>query len=63
MALANALGHLGRTDAAKDTLTRAQRANPRMTPQHLAKQIKIAASCDQAHADRALAGLKVAGLL
>ncbi|MDJ0896561.1 MAG: tetratricopeptide repeat protein [Alphaproteobacteria bacterium] len=63
VALANALGRLGRTDEAKHAMTRALRANPAMTPQHLAEQIRIAAGGDAQHAERSLAGLKAAGLL
>lgn len=63
VALANALGRLGRDDEARDAMTRAQRVNPAMTPQHLAEQIRIAAGGDADYAERALSGLKVAGLL
>jgi adenylate cyclase len=63
VALANALGRLGRIEEARDAMTRARRANPAMTPQHLAEQIRIAAGGDQNHADKSLAGLKAAGLL
>ncbi len=63
VALANAHGRLGRTEEARQAMTRALRANPAMTPEHLAEQIRIAAGGDEKHADKALAGLKVAGLL
>ncbi len=62
VALANALGSLGRGEEAKDAMARAQRVNPAMTPEHLAEQIRIAAGGDAAHAEKALAGLKAAGL-
>ena len=63
VALANALGRLGRTEEARQAMAQALRANPNMTPEHLAEQIKIAAGGDAEHADKALAGLKAAGLL
>ncbi len=63
VALANALGRLGRTDEARQAMTRALRANPAMTPKHLAEQIRIAAGGDEEHAEKSLAGLKAAGLL
>ena len=37
--LANALGLLGRIDEAVEAMSRARRANPALTPQHLARQI------------------------
>ena len=63
VALANALGHLGRPEEARHAMDKALRANPAMTPQHLAEQIAIAAGGDRDHAERSLAGLKAAGLL
>ncbi len=61
--LANALGQLGRTEEARQAMDQALRVNPAMTPEHLAKQIRIAAGGDEKHAEKALAGLKAAGLL
>lgn len=63
VALANALGHLGRTEEARHAMDRALHANPAMTPQHLAEQIAVAAGGDRDHAEKSLAGLKAAGLL
>jgi class 3 adenylate cyclase/TolB-like protein len=60
---ANALGQLGRLDEARAAMDRALRANPALTPQHLADQIRILAGGSQDHADESLAGLKAAGLL
>ena len=61
--LANALGKLGRMDEARQAMNRALRANPAMTPQHLAAQIRILAGGRQELADKSLSGLKAAGLL
>ena len=61
--LANALGQLGRVDEARDAMDRALRANPAMTPQHLADQISILSGGRRDEADKSLAGLKAAGLL
>ena len=61
--LANALGQQGKIDEARGAMERAQKANPALTPEHLFQQIKIAGGGDAAHAERALAGLKAAGLL
>ena len=63
VALANAHGRLGRTEEARQAMTRALRANPALTPKHLAEQFRIAAGGHEKHADKALAGLKAAGLL
>ncbi len=63
VALANAHGRLGRTEEARQAMTRALRVNPAMTPKHLGEQIRIAAGGDEKHAEKALAGLKAAGLL
>ncbi len=61
--LANALGQLGRLDEARAAMDRALKANPALTPQHLADQIRILAGGSQDQADKSLAGLKAAGLL
>ena len=61
--LANALGLLGRVDEARQTMDRAHRANPALTPRHLAGQIQILAGGRPELADKSLAGLKAAGLL
>jgi adenylate cyclase len=61
--LANALGQLGRLDEARAAMERALKANPALTPQHLADQIRILAGGSQDRADQSLAGLKAAGLL
>ena len=61
--LANALGQLDRLDEARAAMDRALRANPALTPQHLADQIRILAGGSRDHADESLAGLKAAGLL
>jgi adenylate cyclase len=61
--LANALGQLGRVDEARQAMNRALRANPAMTPQHLAAQIRILAGGRKELADKSLSGLKAAGLL
>jgi cytochrome c-type biogenesis protein CcmH/NrfG len=61
--LANALGQLGRIDEARQAMNRALRANPAMTPQHLAAQVRILAGGRQELADNSLSGLKAAGLL
>ncbi len=61
--LANALGLLGRLEEARDAMARALRANPALTPEHLADQIRILAGGRQDHAETSLAGLKAAGLL
>jgi len=61
--LANALGQLGRLDEARAAMDRALKANPALTPQHLADQIRILAGGSRDHADKSLAGLKAAGLL
>lgn len=63
VALANALGLLGRIDEARAAMNRALRANPAMTPQHLAGQIRILAGGRPELADKSLSGLKAAGLL
>ena len=60
---ANALGLLGRLDEARAAMARARRANPTLTPQHLADQIRILAGGRQDHVDKSLAGLNAAGLL
>ena len=44
-------------------MTQALRANPAMTPIHLAEQIRIAAGGDEEYVEKTLAGLKAAGLL
>ena len=62
VALANALGHLGRTEEARQAMASALRVNPAMTPEHLFEQIRIAAGGDADHAEKTLAGLKAAGL-
>ncbi|MCP5080857.1 MAG: tetratricopeptide repeat protein [Alphaproteobacteria bacterium] len=61
--LANALGQQGKIAEARGAMDRAQKANPALTPEHLFEQIKIAGGGDEAHAEKALAGLKAAGLL
>lgn len=61
--LANALGRLGRSDEARQAMNRALRANPAMTPQHLAAQIRTLAGGRQELAEKSLSGLKAAGLL
>jgi adenylate cyclase len=61
--LANALGQLGRLDEAREAMKRALRANPDLTPRHLAAQIGILAGGRQDLADKSLSGLKAAGLL
>lgn len=61
--LANALGTLGQIDDAHAAMDQAQKANPALTPEHLFEQIQIAGGGDVAHAEKALAGLKAAGLL
>ena len=61
--LANALGQLGRIDEARQAMDRALRANPAMTPQHLAEQIRNLAGNRQELGDNSLSGLKAAGLL
>ena len=61
--LANALGQLGRYDEAKQAMDRALRANPAMTPQHLAAQIRNLAGNRPELAEQSLSGLKAAGLL
>jgi len=61
--LANALGELGRIDDAQQAMNRALRANPAMTPQHLAAQIRTLAGGREELADKSLSGLKAAGLL
>jgi adenylate cyclase len=61
--LANALGQLARIDEARQAMNRALRANPAMTPQHLAAQIRILAGGRPELADKSLSGLKAAGLL
>jgi adenylate cyclase len=63
IALANALGQLGRTEEARQVMERALRANPAMTPEHLSEQIRIAAGGDEKHVEKSLAGLIAAGLL
>ena len=63
MALANALGHLGRGEEAREAVERALKANPAMTAEHLFEQIRIAAGGDDEHARKSLAGLAAAGLL
>ncbi|MCG8691577.1 MAG: tetratricopeptide repeat protein [Minwuiales bacterium] len=62
LALANALGRLGRSDEAREAMDRAREANPDMTPEHLAAQIRIL-SGEEGADDKALAGLRAAGLL
>ena len=63
IALANALGQLGRLDEARAAMERALKANPALTPQHLADQIRILAGGREEPAEASLAGLKAAGLL
>ncbi|MGI9405109.1 MAG: tetratricopeptide repeat protein [Hyphomicrobiaceae bacterium] len=63
IALANALGQLGRTGEARQAMERALQANPALTPEHLFSQIRIAAGGDEAHAEKSVAGLRAAGLL
>ncbi len=63
VALANALGHQGRTEEARQAMDRARRVNPDMTPEHLAEQIRITASRREESAEKSLAGLRMAGLL
>ena len=60
--LANALGQLGRIEEAQSAMQRARRANPDMTPEHLAQQIQILAGGKEGAADKSVAGLKAAGL-
>ena len=57
------LGQLGQTEQAQAAMARALKANPALTPQHLADQIRILAGGSQDQADKSLAGLKAAGLL
>ncbi len=61
--LANALGQLGKISEAREAMDKARKANPALTPEHLFEQIQIAGGGDAAHAEKALAGLKAAGLL
>lgn len=61
--LANGLGQLGHNDEAREAMDRALRANPAMTPRHLAEQIRILAGGRQELADKSLSGLVAAGLL
>lgn len=61
--LANALGQLDQTEEARQAMTRALRANPAMTPEHLTEQIRVTAGGDEERAEKSLAGLKAAGLL
>ncbi len=63
VALANALGQLGQKEEARQAMTRALRANPAMTPEHLVEQIRVTAGGDEERATKSLAGLKAAGLL
>lgn len=63
LTLANAYGQLGRIEQARDAVARAQRTNPAMTPEHLAKQIRILAADRPNSAEDSLAGLRAAGLL
>jgi cytochrome c-type biogenesis protein CcmH/NrfG len=63
VALANALGSLGQPEEAHRAMDRALRANPKMTPEHLAEQIKIASEGYEGTGERATAGLRAAGLL
>ena len=63
LTLANALGHLGRFDEARSAMDRARRANPAMTPEHLAAQIEVLSGGELGHGEKSLAGLKAAGLL
>jgi cytochrome c-type biogenesis protein CcmH/NrfG len=62
-ALANGLGQLGRIDEARQAMDRALRANPAMTPQHLAAQIRVLAGGRLELAENSLSGLRAAGLL
>ncbi len=62
LTLANALGHLDRTEEARSAMAQAQRHNPNMTPAHLADQIRILTGGRDTEADRSLSGLKAAGL-
>jgi adenylate cyclase len=63
VALANGLGQLGRFDEAREAMDRALRANPAMTPEHLAAQIRILAGGREELAENSLSGLRAAGLL
>ena len=63
VAMANGLGQLGRFDEARQAMDRALRANPAMTPRHLAAQIRILAGGRQELAEKSLSGLRAAGLL
>ncbi len=63
VALANSLGQLGRFDEARQAMDRALRANPAMTPEHLAAQIRILAGGQDELAENSLSGLRAAGLL
>jgi len=63
LTLANALGRLDRVDEAREAMSRARRANPAMTPEYLAEQIRILAADRPENAEDSLAGLKAAGLL
>lgn len=61
--LANAFGQLGELDQAREAMEQARKANPALTAEHLFEQIQIAGGGDAAHAEKALSGLKAAGLL
>lgn len=61
--LANALGQIGDVAAAREAMDQARKANPALTPEHLFEQIQIAGGGDAARAEKALSGLKAAGLL
>ncbi len=63
LALANALGRLDRPEEARQAMDRAREANPDMTPEHLAAQIRILSGGAEGSDDKALAGLRAAGLL
>lgn len=61
--LANALGQLGHVDEAGAAMDRALRADPEMTPEHLATRTRILAGGSGTVVEKALAGLESAGLL
>ncbi|MGI9520673.1 MAG: adenylate/guanylate cyclase domain-containing protein [Hyphomicrobiaceae bacterium] len=61
--LANGLGQLGQLEPAGEAMDRALRANPTLTPQHLAEQIRVLADGRQDLVESSLSGLKAAGLL
>ncbi len=63
IALANALGHLGRTDEAHEAMDGAERGDRALTAGHRREQVKVAAGGDGEQAAGALAGVKCGGLL